>query len=198
MISRGKDKLNLKTKIFKVIPIWLIIILAFSGTAVATMTWISNQMTATVNVTKTPVTLSGSITTTGRYVGIAYEEEISYTVNNVPAQGYIMLVISRAPMNGLTSLSDVTLEANGMAYSTNVGGGDYLYCLSGYPKLESNSIYYLIGVPATVAGQPASPPGVTPFNFAIGGATSGSLHWRVTYNTDVPMTVSVQVTSTLP
>ncbi len=190
--------MNLKSKIFKVIPIWLIVALAFSGTAFAAVTWISNSLTATVNVTKTPVTLSGTITQNGRYAGLYYEEEISYAVNNVPAQGYILLTISRAPMQGVTLLSDVTLMANGMAYSTNLNGGSYLYCLNGYPRIVSNSIQYLIGVPATVPGQPAEPPGVTPFNFAIGGATSGILHWGITYNTDIPMVVSVQVTSTLP
>jgi hypothetical protein len=190
--------LNFRAKIFRIIPIWLIIVLAISGTAAAALTWISNPLQTTVTVTKTPVTLSGNIITT-RYAGLEYEEQISYTVNNAPAQGYILLTFSRAAMQpGATSLSDVTLEANGMAWSNNLNAGDYIYCLTGYPKLVGSEIQYLIGMPATVPGQPASPPGVTPFNFAAGGATSGILHWYVTYNTDVSMVVRVQVTSTLP
>jgi hypothetical protein len=196
--------INFKTKILKIIPIWLIIVLAFSGTAVAAFTWISNPLRLNATVTPPPVTLNGGTWTTNPYVGVEYHQEVTYTVNRASSGspvGYVHMVFL-----GAHALSDISLRGqgtgpggSGLAYTIydanhNNIGSNYLYLLQGYPKLtgQNTQVEYLYGVnpdPYNIVYPNA------PLNFGPTGATSGVLVFDVTYNTANSITLEMQVTS---
>lgn len=196
--------MNLKSKIFKIIPLWLIIVLAFSGTAMAAFTWISNPLRLDANITPPPVTLSNGIWNTNPYVGVEYHQEVNYTVNRASSGspvGYVYIVFL-----GAHSLNDVNLYGQG----TGPGGSglnikiydanhneinrSYLYLMPGYPKLtgQNTQVEYLYGNntdPYTYMSPNA------PITFGPTGATSGTLDFDVTYKTANSITVQMQVTS---
>jgi hypothetical protein len=166
----------LQKKVFKTIPIWLLVILCI-GTVFAAFTWISNQIVTYVQVTPTPITITGAFVD-HPYPGIECVQTFNYTVYSGTPTGWIYITFHTQ------NISDVLIgQVSVLPFG---GGGASGSEFPGYP------IYYQpLGL---VEHLFYAPPGGNPFNF---GSTNGTITIKTTYNVTAPVNINtcMQVTS---
>ena len=172
----------LRKRLLKVIPIWLLSLLALVSFAAAGYTMISNQVHTQVTVSNVPITITGNFNTQA-YVDQLCTSTFTYTVSGSAPTGYIQIMLSGT----FSALSDAQISVN--VNPTSGEGGTLANAAA--PYYGSNQIILLLGGPTSTTSTPI------PIEF---GSVGGTIQVFITYtNTATIGTVEsyMQVTSTL-
>ena len=173
----------LRKRFLKIVPIWLLVLLAGAGIAVASFTWISNQVYTSVTVSDIPIKIAGEFNIQA-YVGLQSSSDFTYTITSSTAPtGYMQIRLAG-------TFSDVSDCEVFVSVNPTGGSGENLG-FAAAPSLVGSQIILLFGGQGSTASVP------TPIEF---GSTGGSIQVLVTYvnaNTIGTVDASMQVTSTL-
>ena len=163
-------------KIAKTVPIWLILVIALSGTAAASVIYISNRITTQITVTNAPVTLGGNFASTA-YKDVTVDTTFTYTVGSTAVNGYLQFTF----IGPLDDISDVDVYAK-------IGSNSF------GPAVQNGAVFKQI---ATGVGQCtflyAVSPNADPFNFAA--SSSGTIEVTTTIHVTGTVMGYLQVTS---
>ncbi len=172
-----------RRRVLKVVPVWLILLVATSGIAAAAFVWISNQIHTTVTLSNAPLAITGTFAST-QFVGLMKESDFTYTVSAGSPTGYLQLTFATSGTFSGESDCQVTVSFFPAEGSPGTLGP------AATTLVSSNQIIMLLGAPTSTVGTPV------PIQF---GSTTGELKLFVTYtNAASKGTVNayLQVTST--
>jgi hypothetical protein len=168
----------LQKKVFKIIPVWLLVIILATGIGFGAFAWISNVITGTVTVTVAPITLAGTFSST-IYENIPMYQGFTYTVNSGTPTGFIWVSITSS---GTVAAGDFLVSSVWMVYNAPDGASGVL--VAGYPKLTTHAAAFVFGN-ASDSGNA--------FNF---GSTTGTIEFYITCAHTGTYISSIRVTST--
>jgi hypothetical protein len=173
----------LRKKLFKSLPIWILLIILV-GTASAAFVWISNTLTTTVTVTASPISWSSGTFTQSVFLGDSVYDVFTYDVNdNTNATGYLFI---RFFANDAIGPENVTITEVTVQPDSDII--HWLTLVSGYPV---NTGPYVLDYLYEQSGG-------GPFDFSdAGSAFSGIVTVDITYEVATTMDVSMAVTSIL-
>ncbi len=166
----------LAKKIAKIVPFWLILVVLTSGTAVASIVYISNRVNTQVTVTNAPVAIAGNFASTA-YKGVPVTTTFTYTVGSTAVNGYLEFSF----VGPFTSISDVYVYAK-------IGSVSFT------PAAQNGAVFTQL---TQGVGQCkflyAVFPNADPFNFAA--SASGTIEVTTTYYVNGDVAANLQVTS---
>jgi hypothetical protein len=175
----------LRRRILKGVPVWLIIaILLSTGIAFAALVWISNQMSGSVTVTQTPITITSGSLTTPAYIGIIYASNFTYQVNSGTPTGYVYIMM----LGTFSSAADIMNSNYLRVFPSGVSSALNGVNVAGYPKYTSmgggmGMLELLYQDTATSSA----------FNF---GNTGGKIEFTFNLNKAVTVNWNMQISST--
>ena len=167
-----------KTKV-KAVPLWLILLITI-GTASGVLLWISNQISTSVDVQETPITLVGAFETSPTQ-DIQTYSTFEYWVNDEAHDiGYIVLEFIAGSDIGPSNFTvDVKYTPWGEIQSDTQP-------VSGYPMNHgSNAVLYAF-----------EQSGGGAIDFGPSGGYYGTIDINITYHVALAFTVTMQLSST--
>jgi hypothetical protein len=163
----------MRKKLLKVIPVWVIILLATAGSAAAVYNYISNNIYSQVTVTTPPIVITGTFPTA--YAGVQQNLDFSYTSSaDSPHSGFLLINF----VGGFTSTSDVSVS--GFVIPNDGGQIDFANYRPVY--VGNENIEYFIGSS-----------GSNPIDF---GHSGGHIILAITYANAGSVSAMMQVSST--
>jgi len=168
-----------KTKV-KAIPLWLILLITI-GTASGVLLWISNQISTNVTVAETPITLSGGFETSPTVDIQSYSVFMYWINDDTQDVGYIVLEFISLGVD--IGPSNFTVDVDYQPYGEIILDTQLV---TGYPMNHGfNAVLYVF-----------EQNGGGAIDFGPGSTLNGDFEVRITYHVALPLTVTMQISST--